>query len=122
MNQSTEPTDTSQGLDDGEIDDIDDLDAEMDSLFGSPALMILLVLMGIGVGVLFYSFTRGSMILFDRWADGLGWILAPTPLLIFGIISFWQSERGWLQQAGAAAIGLSLANYIMMAIETNTSS
>ena len=122
MNQNSEPTDTSQGLDDGEIDDIDDLDAEMDSLFGSPALMILLVLMGIGVGVLFYSFTRGSMILFDRWADGLGWILAPTPLLIFGIISFWQSERGWLQQAGAAAIGLSLANYIMMAIETNTSS
>ena len=122
MNQNSEPTDTSQGFDDDEIEDTDDLDAEMDSLFGSPALMILLVLMGIGVGVLFYAFTRGSMILFDRWTDGLGWILAPTPLLIFGIISFWQSERGWLQQAGATAIGLALANYIMMAIETNTSS
>ena len=121
MNQSNEPPDTNPTIPDDEIEDLDDLDAEMDNLFGSPALMLLLVLMGIGVGVLFYSFTRGSMILFDRWADGLGWIIAPTPLLIFGIVSFWQSERGWLQQAGATAIGLALANYIMMAIETNTS-
>ena len=122
MNQSNEPPETNPTIPDDEIEDLDDLDAEMDNLFGSPALMLLLVLMGIGVGVLFYSFTRGSMILFDRWADGLGWIIAPTPLLIFGIVSFWQSERGWLQQAGATAIGLALANYIMMAIETNTSS
>ena len=105
-----------------EIDDeLSDLDDELDSMFGSPALMLLLVLLGIGVGVLFYSFTRGSMILFDRWAEGLGWIIAPTPLLIFGIVSFLQSERGWLQQAGAAALGLALANYVMMAIEANTS-
>ena len=104
-----------------EDEDLDDVDAELDSTFGSPALLLLLVLMGIGFGVLFYGFTRGSMILFDRWADGLGWIIAPAPLMVFGIVSFWQSERGWLQQAGAIAVGLSLANFVMMAIETNTS-
>lgn len=102
-------------------DELSDLDDELDSMFGSPALMLLLVLLGIGAGVLFYGFTRGSMILFDRWAEGLGWIIAPTPLLIFGIVSFLQSERGWLQQAGAAALGLALSNYVMMAIEANTS-
>ena len=102
-------------------EDLDDFDTELDSTFGSPALLLLLVLMGIGFGVLFYGFTRGSMILFDRWADGLGWIIAPAPLMVFGIVSFWQSERGWLQQAGAIAVGLSLANFVMMAIENNTS-
>lgn len=99
----------------------DDFDDELDSQFGSPALLLLLVLMGIGFGVLFYGFTRGSMVLFDRWVESLGWIIAPAPLMVFGIVSFWQSERGWLQQAGAVAVGLSLANFVMMAIETNTS-
>lgn len=118
MNQGNQATEEDQL---GSEDDLSDLDEELDSTFGSPALMLLLVLLGIGVGVLFYSFTRGSMILFDRWAEGLGWIIAPTPLLIFSIVSFLQSERGWLQQTGAAAVGLALANYVMMAIETNTS-
>ena len=104
-----------------DIDELGDVDDEVDSMFGSPALLLLLVLMGIGIGVLFYGFTRGSMILFDRWVEGLGWIIAPAPLMVFGIVSFWQSERGWLQQAGAFAVGLSLANFVMMAIETNTS-
>ena len=117
MTQDNQPNEEDQLS----IDELSDIDDELDSMFGSPALMLLLVLLGIGFGVLFYSFSRGSMILFDRWADGLGWIIAPTPLLIFGIVSFLQSERGWLQQAGAAALGLALANYVMMAIEANTS-
>ena len=104
-----------------DAEDSDDFEDELDNQFGSPALLLLLVLMGIGFGVLFYGFTRGSMVLFDRWAEGLGWLIAPAPLLVFGIVSFWQSERGWLQQAGAVAVGLSLANFVMMAIETNTS-
>lgn len=104
-----------------DAEDSDEFEDELDSQFGSPALLLLLVLMGIGFGVLFYGFTRGSMVLFDRWVEGLGWLIAPAPLLVFGIVSFWQSERGWLQQVGAVAVGLSLANFVMMAIETNTS-
>ena len=121
MAKSENNPDAEFGSELDDVEDMEDLESAMDSMFGSPAVHLMLVLMGFGIAVLLYSFTRGSMILFDRWIDGFGWIVAPTPLLIFGLLSWWQAERGWLQQAGAAAIGFALANYVMMAIETNTS-
>lgn len=117
----TQPDETQVDSTIDDIEDLDDLDDALDSMFGSPALILMLGLLAFSTAVLFYAFTRGSMILIDRWVEGFGWIIAPMPLLVAGLICFWQPERSWLQQAGVVAIGVALANFVMMGIETATS-
>ena len=51
-----------------------------------------------------------------EYAGEWAWVLAPVPMLLFGLASIWQYEANWLQRLGAAALGFALAQYVIIAI------
>ncbi len=97
--------------DDGDFDYDDELDDA-----GSPALFLLLALGGFGLGTLLTSLTWTSASVLTEFVGEWGWILAPVPILLFGLASIWQYELAWLRRLGAATMGFALSQFVMLAI------
>ncbi len=99
----------------GDFTDFEDDESEEERLI-SPALLVILALGGFGIGIILTSLTFTSVMLMTEYVGDWAWILVPVPLLLFSWGAIWQYERGWLQQLGAAALGFSLAQYLMYSI------
>ena len=82
----------------------------------SYAVLLILAVGGFAVGTLLLQITWTSAATLREYAGDWAWVLAPAPLLLFGLASIWQYEANWLQRIGAAALGFALAQYIMLAI------
>ena len=95
----------------------EDLDDEERS---SIATLLTLAVGGFAVGVLVLQITWTSAATLREYAGDWAWVLAPAPMLLFGLASIWQYEASWLQRLGAAALGFSLAQYVMIAIGFST--
>ena len=91
----------------------EDLDDEERSSY---AVLLILAVGGFAVGALLLNITLTSAITLKEYVGEIGWVIAPAPTLLFGLASIWQYEVMWLQRLGAAALGFSLAQYIMLAI------
>ncbi len=106
----------------------DELESEEDSFLGdvseelddedraSYAVLLLLAVGGFAVGALLLQITWTSAATLREYAGDWAWVLAPAPMLLFGLASIWQYEATWLQRVGASALGFALAQYIMLAI------
>ena len=82
----------------------------------SYAVLLILAVGGFALGALLLNITLTSAITLKEYMGEIGWVIAPAPMLLFGLASIWQYEVMWLQRLGAAALGFSLAQYIMLAI------
>ncbi len=91
----------------------EDLDDEERSSY---AVLLILAVGGFAVGTLLLNITLTSAITLKEYVGEIGWVIAPAPMLLFGLGSIWQYEVMWLQRLGATALGFSLAQYIMLAI------
>ena len=91
----------------------EDLDDEERTSY---AVLLILAVGGFAVGALLLNITLTSAITLKEYMGEIGWVIAPAPMLLFGLASIWQYEVMWLQRLGAAALGFSLAQYIMLAI------
>ena len=91
----------------------EDLDDEERTSY---AVLLILAVGGFAVGALLLNITLTSAITLKEYVGEIGWVIAPAPMLLFGLASIWQYEVMWLQRLGAAALGFSLAQYIMLAI------
>ena len=91
----------------------EDLDDEERTSY---AVLLILAVGGFAVGALLLNITLTSAITLKEYMGEIGWVIAPAPMLLFGLASIWQYEVIWLQRLGAAALGFSLAQYIMLAI------
>ncbi len=107
----------------------DDLDDEEEDLFfrdvsedlddeerTSYAILLILAVGGFAVGALLLQITLTAAVVLRDYAGDWAWVLAPAPMLLFGLGSLWQYDSNWLQRLGATALGFALAQYIMMAI------
>ena len=95
----------------------EDLDDEERS---SIATLLTLAVGGFAVGVLVLQITWTSAATLREYAGDWAWVLAPAPMLLFGLASIWQYEASWLQRLGSAALGFTLAQYVMIAIGFST--
>ena len=91
----------------------EDLDDEERTSY---AVLLILAVGGFALGALLLNITLTSAITLKEYMGEIGWVIAPAPMLMFGLASIWQYEVMWLQRLGAAALGFSLAQYIMLAI------
>ncbi len=91
----------------------EDLDDEERTSY---AVLLILAVGGFALGALLLNITLTSAITLKEYMGEIGWVIAPAPMLLFGLASIWQYEVMWLQRLGAAALGFSLAQYIMLAI------
>lgn len=90
-----------------------DLDDEERSSY---AILLILAVGGFAVGALVLQITWVSAVALQDYAGEWAWVLAPVPMLLFGLASIWQYEANWLQRLGAAALGFALAQYVMIAV------
>ena len=95
----------------------EDLDDEERTSY---AILLILAVGGFAVGALLLQITWTSAATLKQYAGDWAWVLAPAPMLLFGLASIWQYEATWLQRLGAAALGFALAQYIMIAIGFST--
>jgi hypothetical protein len=95
----------------------EDLDDEERTSY---AILLILAVGGFAVGALLLQITWTSAATLREYAGDWAWVLAPAPILLFGLASIWQYEATWLQRLGAAALGFALAQYIMIAIGFST--
>ena len=95
----------------------EDLDDEERTSY---AILLILAVGGFAVGALLLQITWTSAATLREYAGDWAWVLAPAPMLLFGLASIWQYEATWLQRLGAAALGFALAQYIMIAIGFST--
>ena len=86
----------------------------------SYAILLILAVGGFAVGTLLLQITWTSAATLREYAGDWAWVLAPSPMLLFGLASIWQYDATWLQRLGAAALGFALAQYIMIAIGFST--
>ncbi len=100
---------------DGEIDLADEFGSVDDDKSPLPFLLILAV-GGFGLGILVFGITYPTATIFNEYVGEMGWVLVPTPLLLFGLGAIWQIEWEWLRRLGAASIGLALSQYLVFAI------
>ncbi len=91
----------------------EDLDDEERTSY---AILLILAVGGFAVGLLLLQITLTSAVVLKDYAGDWAWVLAPAPMLLFGLASLWQYDSNWLQRLGATALGFALAQYIMMAI------
>ena len=122
----------SQDVESSAIDD--DLDDEEEDIFfrdvsadiddeerTSYAILLILAVGGFAVGTLLLQITlTAAVVLKDYAGEDWAWVLAPAPMLLFGLASLWQYDSNWLQRLGAAALGFALAQYVMIAIGFST--
>ncbi len=115
VEETSEPVEPEfEGDDDVFFRDVsEDLDDEERSSY---AVLLILAVGGFAVGALLLNITLTSAITLKEYMGEIGWVIAPAPMLLFGLASIWQYEVMWLQRLGAAALGFSLAQYIMLAI------
>lgn len=119
--QETEREDEVTAPDEAEIEEeevffrdvSEDLDDEERSSY---AILLILAVGGFAVGALLLQITWTSALALKEYAGEWAWVLAPVPMLLFGLASLWQYEVNWLQRLGAAALGFALAQYVMIAI------
>lgn len=118
----------SQASESSAIDD--DLDEEEEDIFfrdisedlddeerTSYAILLILAVGGLALGMLLLGMTLTAAVALNDYVPGQwAWVLAPAPMLLFGLASLWQYDSNWLQRLGATALGFALAQYIMMAI------
>jgi hypothetical protein len=95
----------------------EDLDDEERTSY---AILLILVVGGFAAGALLLQITWTTAATLREYAGEWAWVLAPLPMLLFGLASIWQYESNWLQRLGAAALGFALAQYIMIAIGLST--
>lgn len=91
----------------------EDLDDEERTSY---AILLILAVGGFAVGALLLQITLTAAVVLKEYAGDWAWVLAPAPMLLFGLASLWQYDADWLQRLGAAALGFALAQYIMMAL------
>ncbi|MXZ02327.1 MAG: hypothetical protein F4Y88_01245 [Chloroflexi bacterium] len=91
----------------------EDLDDEEQTSY---AILLILAVGGCAVGDLLLHITLTSAVVLKEYSGDWAWVLAPAPMLLFGLASLWQYDSNWLQRLGAAALGFALAQYIMIAI------
>ena len=91
----------------------EDLDDEERSSY---SILLILAVGGFAVGSLLLQITWTSAVALKEYAGDWAWVLAPAPMLLFGLASIWQYEANWLQRLGAAALGFALAQYVMIAV------
>ena len=113
-------------LDDAEMEEEEDLffrdvseDLD-DEERTSYAILLILAVGGFAVGALLLQITLTAAVVLRDYAGDWAWVLAPLPMLLFGLASLWQYESNWLQRLGATALGFALAQYIMIAISFAT--
>lgn len=106
----------------------DDTDEEEDVFFrdvsedlddeerGSYAILLILAVGGFAAGVLLLQVTWTSAVALREYAGEWSWVLAPAPMLLFGLASLWQYDANWLQRLGAASLGFALAQYVMIGV------
>jgi hypothetical protein len=117
----------SQDAESSAIDD--DLDDEEEDVFfrnvsedlddeerTSYAILLILAVGGFAVGALLLQITLTAAVVLKEYSGDWAWVLAPAPMLLFGLASLWQYDSNWLQRLGATALGFALAQYIMIAI------
>ena len=115
VEETTEPVEPEIEDDDDVFfrDVSEDLDDEERTSY---AVLLILAVGGFALGALLLNITLTSAITLNEYMGEIGWVIAPAPMLLFGLASIWQYEVMWLQRLGAAALGFSLAQYIMLAI------
>ena len=91
----------------------EDLDDEERSSY---AILLILAVGGFAVGALLLNLTWTSAVALKEFVGEWAWVLAPVPMVLFGLASIWQYEANWLQRLGAAALGFALAQYVMIAV------
>ena len=91
----------------------EDLDDEERTSY---AILLILAVGGFALGALTLQITLTPAVILKGNAGDWAWVLAPLPMLIFGLASLWQFESRWIQRLGAAALGFALAQYIMTSI------
>ena len=116
--QDTEPSAIDDDLDNEEEDlffrDVsEDLDDEERTSY---AILLILAVGGFAVGALLLQITLTAAVVLKEYTGDWAWVLAPAPMLLFGLASLWQYDSNWLQRLGAAALGFALSQYVMMAI------
>ncbi len=114
--QAPETTSKDADIEEEEVffrDVSEDLDDEERSSY---AVLLILAVGGFAVGALFLGITWTSAVALQDYAGEWAWVLAPVPMLLFGLASIWQYEANWLQRLGAAALGFALAQYVMIAV------
>ena len=119
--QETEREDQAAASEDAEMEEeevffrdvSEDLDDEERSSY---SILLILAVGGFAVGALLLQITWTSAVALKEFAGEWAWILAPAPMLLFGLGSLWQYEANWLQRLGAAALGFALAQYVMIAV------
>lgn len=116
--QDTESSAIDDDLDDGEEDvffrDVsEDLDDEERTSY---AILLIMAVGGFAIGALLLQITLTAAVVLKEYSGDWAWVLAPAPMLLFGLASLWQYDFNWLQRLGAAALGFALSQYIMMAI------
>lgn len=114
--QDPETTSEESDIDDEEVffrDVSEDLDDEERNSY---AVLLILAVGGFAVGALLLNLTWTSAVALKEYAGEWAWVLAPVPMVLFGLGSIWQYEANWLQRLGAAALGFALAQYVMIAV------
>ena len=91
----------------------EDLDDEERTSY---AILLILAVGGFAVGALLLQITLTTAVVLKEYTGDWAWVLAPAPMLLFGLASLWQYDSNWLQRLGAAGLGFALSQYIMMAI------
>ena len=91
----------------------EDLDDEERTSY---AILLILAVGGFAVGALLLQITLTAAVVLKEYSGDWAWVLAPAPMLLFGLASLWQYDSNWLQRLGATALGFALSQYIMMAI------
>ena len=104
------------GIDDHEEYDDADVDDASDHASTSPALLLLLMVGGLGIGMMLINITFTASAMMSDFAGDWAWVLVPIPLALFGAGAIGQYERQWLQQLGAATLGFALSQYLMFFI------
>ena len=115
IEETSEPLDSDIEEDDDVFfrDVSEDLDDEERTSY---AVLLILAVGGFAAGALLLNITLTSAITLKEYMGEIGWVIAPAPMLLFGLASIWQYEVMWLQRLGASALGFALAQYIMLAI------
>ena len=119
--RETEREDQATASDEAEIEEeelffrdvSEDLDDEERTSY---AVLLILAVGGFALGLLLVGITLTSAIALRDYIGEVGWVLAPAPMVLFGLASIWQYEANWLQRLGAAALGFALAQYVMIAV------
>ena len=106
----------SQDTESSAIDD--DLDEEEDVFFRdvsedlddeertSYAILLILAVGGFAVSALLIQITLTAAVVLKEYTGDWAWVLAPAPMLLFGLASLWQYESNWLQRLGRRSVGL----------------